>query len=191
MKDKVLLISVNKVKKDSYLDDNVQDDKIRIAIEFMQDAIIERVIGTALYDTLCDFILSGDEEENNEDECSCKLTELLDSYIAPIFLYGVQAELTLPLSFKERNIGVFQAGDDKVQPSSMSDINKMANHYTAKMDFYITRCIKFLKCNMDCFPELKGCGCSWCQESFNTKQPSIGLNLELTPGSHLRNRRIY
>lgn len=183
------MISVNKVKKDSYIDDNVQDDKIRIAIEFMQDSIIEKVIGTALYDTLCDFIVSGEDEVPDDTGCSCKLTQLLDDYLAPIFLYGVQAELTLPLSYKERNIGVFQAGDDKVQPSGMSDIIKMSKHYTTKMDFYITRCIKFLKCNIDCFPEIKGCGCSWCEEQFNTKQPSTGLNLDFTPEQSRRRYR--
>ncbi len=174
MNNKILLISVNKIKKDSYLDENVSDDKIRIAIEFIQDSIIENVIGTSLYNTLIEFI----ENLNNQTElegCDCALLDLLDNYIAPIFLYGVQAELNIPLSFKERNIGNFQIQDERISGTQLNDIKYLNQYYINKQEFYINRCIEFLKCNIECFPEIRDCGCSWCKSAFNSHTSNLGI----------------
>lgn len=153
----ILLISVDKLKNNSYIDLNVDDKKIRVAIEFIQDLIIKECLGTSLFDTLTNLIEDG--------EVKGVWKELLETYIHPIFYYGVVAELIIPLSYKNRNIGTYQIMDDKAVGTQLSDIKYLTSYYNNKKDFYVSQLQDFLR-NNKCFTQFK-CPCKLSNSNFN------------------------
>lgn len=172
----ILLVNINKLKADSYLDANVDNNAIRVAMLFMQDEVIERVTGSILFDKIKSLIPNSCIDR----PCYCCYKTLLDDYLFPIFVWGVQAELSIPKSYKLRNAGLVQQTGDNIQQSQLADIKYTNSYYKNKMDFYIERAIKYLKCNLECFPEVNGCGCSWCVDSAFGKQPTNSrLNLNI------------
>lgn len=171
---RVLLFNCAKIKKDSYIDANVSEDTIRVAGLYVQDSVIEHVIGSCLYDKIASLI---------ED---CKIAEpdyryyriLVTDYLFPIFAYAIQAEISIPLHFKQRNGGVVQANPDNTTGTTLPDIKYLNAFYSNKSDFYVKKAQNFLECNWNCFPELKNCGCDWCSVSALSKQPTTPLNLK-------------
>lgn len=158
IEDKVLLIGINKLKANSYIDLNVDDKKIRVAVEFIQDLIIKESIGFDLYNTLAVLI--------RKEAIEGQWKVLLIDYIHPIFYYGVVAELIVPLSFKNRNIGTFQASDDKVYNTGLNDIKYLTSYYNNKKDFYLSKLQNYLNCNK-CFSQFE-CPCSNKNYNYNT-----------------------
>lgn len=176
MSANTIIVNIARLKADSYLDSNIDNNSIRVAVLFMQDEIIEHVIGTELFDTIKHMVGSGDID-------CCKNSiykDLVDNYLFQIFVWGVQAELSIPKSYKLRNAGLVQQNGDGVQQSSLDDIKYTNAYYRNKTNFYIDRAIKFLKCNKECFPELCSCSCKWCvDEPFSKKPLNTSLNLRI------------
>ncbi|MCD8041525.1 MAG: hypothetical protein LUH10_00520 [Tannerellaceae bacterium] len=173
--DKALIVNIERLKNDSYLDKNVSNNDIRVAVLFIQDEIIEHVTGSLLFDCIKMMII------NRTIDCPANsiYKQLLDDYLFPIFVYAVQAEISIPKSFKVRNIGTIQQTGDNVQQTGLGDIKYLNSYYRNKADFYIQRAIKFLACNRDCLPELRGCSCSWCEDRPFSKLPYTSLNLKI------------
>lgn len=173
--DKALIINIERLKNDSYLDKNVSNNDIRVAVLYIQDEIIEHLIGTTLFDRIRHMVV-----HDTIDCCDNRLyKELLDDYLFPIFVYSVQAEISIPKSFKVRNIGTIQQTSDNIQQANLSDIKYLNSYYKNKADFYIARAVKFLRCNRHCFPELNHCHCAWCADKPFGKQPHTSLNLNI------------
>lgn len=171
----VLLVNIGRLKKESYIDSNVNEKTLRTAIKYIQDSIVERVIGTCLFDKLKELIC--------EDEICTPLFQyykiLLDDYLLPIFIHGVEAEISIPLSFKNRNAGTVRNVSDELIQATLDDIKYLNQFYNNKKDFYIKRAIDFLKCHRKEFPELKCCECPWyVQRPFN-KDYSVPINLNI------------
>lgn len=157
---KVWLAACSDIKAESYLDENVSDKQIQVAMTDVQYMIIEKVTGSCLMNQLKMLICDG------SIKCGCagKYRELLDVYLFPIISYGVQAELAAHLTYKERNQGVIRNNDTQhLQYPILNDIKYIKSQYEVKRDFYITRAVKWLKCNKDCFCELCACGCCDCE----------------------------
>lgn len=172
--DEVLLCSIAKIKKDSILDENVDDNMVRVVSLFIQDTIIEKVIGSCLFEKLR-WLITNDVICNREYQC---YRDLLDIYIKPIFLWGVPADTSIPLQYKQRNQGVIKAQDEYMQSSQLSELKYINQYYQNKMDFYITKAQKYLCCNYKCFKELCSCKCGCCTTMYGSKQPSsVSINL--------------
>lgn len=172
--DNVLLISVDKIKAESEIDENMHDQTIKNAVVYVQDYIIQMVIGTSLFERLKYLITS---EWIYQSEFS-EYRELLTKYLHPIFIQGVPAYIVIPNSLKSRNAGVYQVSDNNRSASSLNDIKYLQQDYQNKMDFYVQRAIRYLSCNTSCFPELCGCSCEWYMYQFGSKQPTLPINLK-------------
>lgn len=146
--EKALIINIERLKNDSYLDKNVSNNDIRVAVLFIQDEIIEHVIGGALFDCIQAMVIDG------SIDCSGNgiYKQLLDDFLFPVFVYAVQAEISIPKSFKVRNIGTIQQTSDHIRQTGLSDIKYLNSYYRNKADFYIQRAIKFLRYNQDVSP---------------------------------------
>lgn len=180
--------SAKRIKTESYLDSNVSDDAIRVALLYIQDLIIERVLGTCLTDQLRELICSGQISDNRYRYYK----ELLDSYLYPIFSYGVQAELPIPLGFKNRNQGMVQPQGDSFEQTALADIQYISKFYRNRMDFYMKRAMDFVLCNRHHFRELCCCGggcCNCTQQPFN-QDYDTGIFIEPTNREVLRSRRF-
>jgi hypothetical protein len=113
---RVLLISEATLKKNSVINNNVDGMYILPAIEYAQDAGLQPLLGTKLYNKLMDLVADG----SIQTETDYKV--LLDEYITPYLLNKVTADIQIPLTYKLRNQGVVQQTDANVYQPSMKDL---------------------------------------------------------------------
>lgn len=173
--ERVLLVNIETLKRDSYIDANVHNDTIRTAVGFVQDSIIENVIGTCLFNKLKELIATN---EICDPENAC-YKELLDNYLFKIFQYAVKADLAIPLAMKERNAGIIRANDETFTQVSLKDINLYKNEFESKAAFYQKRAIDFLRCNKECFGNICSCG-GCCKRAPYNIRLNTPLNLSNT-----------
>lgn len=114
-------ISVQYVKENSIVDENVDEKYIRIAIQKAQKNFILYFIGTGLYNEIASQIQANTLSGLN--------TTLLDSYIAPCLLSYTLVELSPFLLYKmsNRNLGVKEA--DKVTASDWATMDKVMERF--------------------------------------------------------------
>lgn len=144
---RVLLISEKTLKENSVINNNVDGMYVLPAIEFSQDAGLQPLIGTKLYNRLMDMVEDG-TIENNDD-----YKYLLDEYITPFLLNKVTAEIQIPLAFKLRNQGVIQQTGENTYVPSLKDMQFVTQNYENKANFYGNRLSDFLRANRSKYPE--------------------------------------
>ena len=114
-------ISMQYVKENSIVDENVDEKYIRIAIQKAQKNFILYLIGTGLYNEIASQIQSNTLSGLN--------TTLLDSYIAPCLLSYTLCELSPFLLYKmsNRNLGVKDA--DKMTATDWATMDKVMERF--------------------------------------------------------------
>ena len=142
---KVLLLSEKTLKEDSLINDNVESTYILPAIQIAQEQGLQQVIGTMLYDKICDAV--------DRREISADYRILLNDYITPYLEYKVMADIQIPLSYKFRNLGVNQTTDERTYSQSLRDTQYLIEFYENKAKFYSNRLYDYLKANHKLFPE--------------------------------------
>lgn len=153
--DMMLLIAPDTLKSLGVIDANLDEKSLAPIIKFVQDDILQNILGTKLYDNLLE--LAGTDLICQEGyEC---YKELLDGFIKWILAWAVMAECYTVFHTKLRNAGAVRITDNNIVPVSYSDMKKVAQDARDKADSYIVKLQKYLTCNYKCFPELKGCGC--------------------------------
>lgn len=144
---RVLLISEATLKKNSVINNNVDGMYILPAIEYAQDAGLQPLLGTKLYNKLMDLVADG----SIQTETDYKV--LLDEYITPYLLNKVTADIQIPLTYKLRNQGVVQQTDANVYQPSMKDLQFVIQNYENKANFYGSRLSDYLHANHSKYPE--------------------------------------
>ena len=99
---RVLLISEQTLKSNGVINNNVDGMYILPAIEYAQDAGLQPIIGTKLYNKLMDLVADGSIGQSTDYKV------LLDEYVTPYLLNKVTADIQIPLNYKLRNQGVVQ-----------------------------------------------------------------------------------
>jgi hypothetical protein len=144
---RVFLVSEATMKKNSVVNNNVDGMYLLPAIEFAQDAGLQPIIGTKLYNKLMDLV------EDGSITGSTDYKYLLDEYITPYLVNKVTADIQIPLSFKLRNQGVVQQTDANTYVPSMKDIQYVIQNYENKANFYSNRLSDYLRANRSKYPE--------------------------------------
>lgn len=144
---KVLLVSEQTLKTNSVINNNVDGMYILPAIEYAQDAGLQPLIGSKLYNKLMDLVETGDIT----GATNYKL--LLDEYITPYLVNKVTADIQLPLSFKVRNQGIVQQTSENTYVPSLKDTQYIIQHYQNQADFYGNRMSDYLRANRSLYPE--------------------------------------
>lgn len=144
---RVFLVSTKTLKENSVINNNVDDMYVLPAIEYSQDASLQPIIGTKLYNRLMDMVEDG-TIGNNED-----YKYLLDEYITPFLLNKVTAEIQIPLAFKLRNQGVVQQTGENAYVPSLKDLQYVIQNYENKANFYSNRLSDYLKANRKKYQE--------------------------------------
>lgn len=142
-----MLISERTLKENSVINNNVDNMYIFPAIQYAQDAGLQPIIGTKLYNRLMNMVADG----SITGETDYKL--LLDDYVAPYLLNKVTAEIQIPLSYKFRNQGVVQSTGENTYTPSLRDIQYVIQNYENKANFYSNRLSDYLKANRKKYPE--------------------------------------
>lgn len=144
---RVFLISEATMKKNSVVNNNVDGMYLLPAIEYAQDAGLQPIIGTKLYNKLMDLV------ENGSITNMTDYKYLLDEYITPYLVNKVTADIQIPLSFKVRNQGVVSQTGENTYVPSMKDIQYVKQDYDNKANFYSQRMSDYLRANRTKYPE--------------------------------------
>lgn len=144
---RILLISEKTLKSNGVINNNVDSMYILPAIEYAQDAGIQPLLGTKLYNKLMDLVESG------EITGATDYKYLLDEYTTPYLINKVTAEIQIPLTYKLRNQGVVQNTSDNTYLPSLKDIQFVIQNYENKANFYGKRMSDYLMANRSKYPE--------------------------------------
>mgnify|MGYP006053203411 CR=1 FL=1 len=144
---RVLLISEQTLKSNGVINNNVDGMYILPAIEYAQDAGLQPIIGTKLYNKLMDLVA----DDSIQQETDYKV--LLDEYVTPYLLNKVTADIQIPLNYKLRNQGVVQNQTENTIVPTMKDIQYVIQNYEYKAIFYGNRLSDYLMANKSKFPE--------------------------------------
>ena len=144
---RVLLISEQTLKSNGVINNNVDGMYILPAIEYAQDAGLQPIIGTKLYNKLMDLVA----DSSIQQETDYKV--LLDEYVTPYLLNKVTADIQIPLNYKLRNQGVVQNQTENTIVPTMKDIQYVIQNYEYKAIFYGNRLSDYLIANKSKFPE--------------------------------------
>ena len=144
---RVFLLSVKTLKENSVVNNNVDEMYVLPAIEYAQDAGLQPLIGTKLYNKLMDIVEDGSISELDNYKF------LLDEYITPYLVNKVTADIQIPLAFKLRNQGVIQQTGENTYTPTMKDLQYVMQNYENKANFYGNRLSDYLRANRTNFPE--------------------------------------
>ena len=144
---RVLLISEKTLKSNGVINNNVDGMYILPAIEYAQDAGLQPIIGTKLYNKLMDLVADGSIQQETDYKV------LLDEYVTPSLLNKVTADIQIPLNYKLRNQGVVQNQTENTIVPTMKDIQYVIQNYEYKAIFYGNRLSDYLIANKCKFPE--------------------------------------
>lgn len=144
-----LLISPDYIKKFSVVGDNTMDAYITPAILDSQLIGLQPIIGTMLYDKVCQLVA----DDTISLEINEKYKELLDNYISQYLLNKVQSELCINLFAKMRNAGMVYYADNNEQQMTIKDINFIRAEFDSKASFYAKRMTDYLCSNSKDFKE--------------------------------------
>lgn len=143
----IILISVDNIKSNSVVNNNVDEMYILPAITTAQDMALQPIIGTKLFRKLQNLVADGSIQTEEDYKF------LLDEYINPVLLNQVTADLIIPISFKLRNQGFIQQTGDRTYVPSMADMQLIRQDYQNKADFYKVRLSEYLMANRSKYPE--------------------------------------
>ena len=161
----ILLISEDKIKTESALNDNVWGKFLMPAIREAQDINLSQILGENLLDEIYTRVTA--------NTVTGDYKTLLEDYIQPFLLYQVQANIVPTLNVKMANIGTVLTGDEHVEKLSKSDVDNFAQNIQYKADFYCRRLQEYLLANEDVFG-LESCQCQRIKSNLNSAA-STGL----------------
>lgn len=144
---RVLLVSEQTLKQNSVINNNVDGMYILPAIEYAQDAGLQPLLGTKLYNKLMDLVADGSITGATDYKY------LLDEYVEPYMINKVTADIQIPLAFKMRNQGVVQQTGENTYVPSLKDMQYVVQNYENKANFYGQRMSDYLHVNHSKYPE--------------------------------------
>lgn len=169
----IILISEDKVKTVSNLDNNVFGKWLLPAIREAQDVQLQSIIGSTLYNQLLTLVDSGDialeEYELYKD--------LLDNQIADFLVYQSLVNVIPLINVNMANMGTVVSNDEHIQTLSQGNVDLVRGYYQNLADIYQKRLQDFLKCHREYFPELNECGCDNCgvKPNLNSNTNTSGI----------------
>lgn len=145
MSNQILFVSVQYIRNNSVINDNVDSELIEPWIPISQDKYIEPILGTALMTRLKTAITAGSVTGNTKI--------LLDDHVQKTLREWVIYESLPFLNFKLTNKAISKKDSDNSTPSDVSEIVYLRNNIRDTAEYYSQRLTNFLKSNVDIFPE--------------------------------------
>ena len=148
---KAALISIDKLKESSVLNENIDDQILMASLITAQDINLQSILGEKLYFKIQELIINGDINNKNNIEYSKLITDYIQNYLK----FNVLSESIIPLTFKFKSKGVVQNSDPQsgVTPITMKDAQILVNYYEDRSAFFAQRLIDYLTKNHKLFPE--------------------------------------
>lgn len=142
----VLLTNENIIKTTTNIFEGLSGNYLLPSIKLAMDIDLESTIGTELKEELQKQVY------NNSFKNAYKA--LLDNYVQPFLTYSAIVRLIPTVAYKIANAGVLSTSDEKMNPLSSNDVDKVKNEYQHIADVYKNRLQRYLIEYSNDFPEL-------------------------------------
>lgn len=154
----VYLIDVAYIKSKSTIMSNVEDNLFKPSILSQQDIVIQKIMGSTLYDEM---IEEYEDFQNHEASGGTsgitafveeRFIDLVDKYISPTLLYNVLYKSVYDLYAKSTNKGINQQNSQNSFNAELHFVEKRRADYKNDAEFYEERLMKYLLNNQTLFP---------------------------------------
>ena len=145
MPNTVLLVSEQRLKQWTQLDDNVRMNEITPHILQAQDIYIQNSLGTLLYDRIKDGIVADDLTANE--------TTLLKDYIGPTLMQYALYLMLPSIKYKVANQGVLNGSSEETTATTLEELKFLRQTVLDTAEFYNKRLVKYFFDNPGMFPQ--------------------------------------
>jgi len=142
--DTVLLVSEQRMKQWTSLDNNIRIDVLTPSIIQAQDQFIQDSVGTPFYRRLKEGVVANDLNANEE--------MFLKDYIGPTLIQYALYLLLPSLKYKMVEKGILNGTSEETQPTSLDEMKYLREGALDTAQFYNKRMLEFLQDNPNMFP---------------------------------------
>ena len=136
-------ITPSEIKATGYIDENVDEKYINVAILISQDLYILPMIGTGLFNELKTQTLAQSWSTHN--------TTLLTTYIQPALKHWVLYEVVEPLTYKFTNKSIVKKKSENSEVADKDELVRLKDKFRNIAEFYTERMRKYLVANSATF----------------------------------------
>lgn len=140
----ILLLSASYIKEYTFVDHNVDEKYIRIAIEEAQKIHIRDFTGSDLYNEVVSQVEAGTLSALN--------TTLLDDYIIPALKWWTMYEASPFLTYKTTNKNIVRKNSENSSSIDYNELDQFMNMITDKAQYYTNRMVLYLCENETDYP---------------------------------------
>jgi len=133
------------LKNNSFVNGNVEDSIVKVAMQRVQRNNIEPLLGTALYNRILDDI--------KNDDLAGDYEVLLDEYILPVFIAYCEHKIAPHVNTEIRNKAVGKSGDNDITPATDGELGRLRGHFLNDAKVLELKLVGYLKQNADLFAE--------------------------------------
>ena len=145
MAQQVLLVSEQRLKQWTQLDDNVRLNEITPHILQAQDIYIQNLVGTKLYTRLKEGVIANDLNANED--------LLLNDYVGKTLMQYALYMILPSIKYKVVNQGIVNGTSEETSPTTLEELRYLRGTVLDTAEFYATRLIEFFRDNPGMFPE--------------------------------------
>lgn len=145
----VLFITNTDLKNKSFLNGNIDADKILPFIKVAQDIYLEQYLGTKLFNKIKTLIVSGEIALPINKDYNYLLTE----YIKPVTIYSALIEYMPSAAYKFTNGGVFKHLPESSESVSKNEVDFLIEKQRYIANVYARRMVDWLCEYSNLFPE--------------------------------------
>jgi len=145
MAKQVLLVSEQRLKQWTQLDDNVRLNEITPHILQAQDIYIQNLIGTKLYTRLKAGVIANDLTADED--------LLLNDYVGKTLMQYALYMILPSIKYKVVNQGIVNGTSEETAPTTLEELRYLRGTVLDTAEFYATRLVEFFRDNPGMFPD--------------------------------------
>jgi Na+/H+ antiporter NhaB len=154
-------ISIEVIKDQSVINENVDSKLLQPTLIMVQDIYLKQVIGKELYAELITQV--------NAESVSALNTTLLTDYIQPYLINKVVSELVIDVNYKIKNKALMVGSSDNAQPLDNTGMSIIQTKYRNIAENYRVNLVDYLLDNYTDYPLYK------CVKNYS-EIPNINVN---------------
>lgn len=141
----ILLVDIDRIKKNSYLDGNIDDKTIKIGLINAQEQLLEPVIGTKLYNKLTGGIAEG--------TLPIPYQNLVINYIWKVLYHGTTYMVARNLLVRYTNSAIVKDSNQNSTAVGESELRSLRDEEFQSYQFHVNKLQLYLTDNIGSFPE--------------------------------------
>ena len=142
--DTVLLVSEQRMKQWTSLDNNIRIDVLTPSILLAQDSQIQNLLGTPFYKRLKEGVVADDLTANE--------AAFLKDFVGPCLIQYALYYLLPSLKYKMVEKGILNGTSEETQPTTLEEMKFLRDQAIDMAEFYAKRMVEYLCDNPGMFP---------------------------------------